>query len=90
MKSKIVLAALLFLSACAHPIQPVKTEWRVVKPDAIMYKCDVTKLPDPNTLTDVQVAQLINDLYANANVCKNNMEAIKKYLETAEKILESK
>jgi hypothetical protein len=90
MKSKILLAAALFLSACAHPIQPIKTEWKVVKPDAIMYQCNVTKLPDPSTLTDVQVAQLINDLYANISICKNNMVAIEKYLETAEKILQSK
>jgi hypothetical protein len=79
------------LAGCnGRAYQPIKTEYKVVKPDESMYVCNVSQLPDPSTLTDVQVAALINDLYANASICKNNMEAIHKYLDTAEKIFQSK
>jgi len=90
MRTKFLLPLILMLSACGGGFIPVRTEYRIVKPDQAMYRCETVVLPDPSTLTDVQVASLLNDLYANNRVCRNNMEAIQKFLETAEKILAQK
>jgi hypothetical protein len=95
MKSKMIVAlvGLAMLSACKTfnekpPI--IRTEYKVVTPDEAYYTCDKVMLPDPDTLTDARVAQLINDLVKANRVCHNNMNAIKKYLDEAKKTLESR
>lgn len=79
------------LSGCAtfghHANTPTKIEYRVVHPDAAYFTCDRVSLPNPDTLTDVQVSQLINDLVKANKTCANNMNAIKIYLDSAEQVL---
>ena len=94
MLSKKILGALLGLSLLAgcstDPQVVIKTEYRVVKPEQSYYQCDVVNLPNPETLTDIQIAALINDLVKANKVCKNSLDAIKQYIDSAEKILEEK
>jgi uncharacterized protein YcfL len=74
-------------ASTAH-IQPIKTEYKVVMPeDQYFQGCDIVKIPNPKTLTNQQVAQLINDLVKVNKVCHNNTVAIHNYLETAQKEL---
>jgi hypothetical protein len=95
MKNKLLIALLaLSLSACmgsGQHIQPIKTEYKVVMPEEKYFSgCDVVSLPDPSTLTDVQVAMLINDLVKTNRICHNNNQAIHDYLTKAKKELEAR
>jgi hypothetical protein len=93
MTSKILIAAAaaFMVTACGHkPLIPTRTELKVVRPDPAYFTCDKVQLPDPETLTDVQVAQLINDLVKANETCANNMNAIKQYLDAAEDVLEDR
>lgn len=84
-------AGALSLSACAHkPLPPTQTELVVARPDAAYFTCDKVTLPDPETLTDAQVALLVNDLVKANRICANNMNAIKQYLDAAEDVLEKR
>jgi hypothetical protein len=79
------------LAACS-PSNPqlIQTQLKVVKPAAAMYQCPVvTQFPDPKTLTDIQTARLILTLYQNNITCKNSIDAIKRFLDDAEKRIES-
>lgn len=86
----ILLAASLFLSGCNRQLTPVQTQYKVVEPEAAYYVCNKVPLPDPENLTDVQLAALVNELVKENRVCHNNMAAIKQFLENAKKILEEK
>jgi hypothetical protein len=94
MMNKFLIAlcgASITLSGCAHvPFTPTKTELKVVRPNEAYFTCDVVKLPDPDTLDDAAVAQLINDLVKANKVCSNNMNAIKQYLDAAQDVLEKR
>ena len=47
-------------------------------------------MSDHSTLTDAEVAQLINDLVKANKICANNMKAISQYLDAAEDVLEKR
>ena len=42
----------------------------VIKPSEALYKCDTTRLPDPKTLTDKQIAFYITELVRNNEECR--------------------
>ena len=91
--SKIVLigAMALSLSACfgrGEPLTPTRIEYRVARPEVAYFSCERVNLPNPDTMTDAQVAELINELVRANRTCANNMNAIKQYLDAAEQILE--
>lgn len=89
MRSKIwIIAASLALSACGTTgFIPVRTEYKLIKPDEKYLECDLTKtLPAADKLTDTQVANLINDLYSDNKICHNNMIALKQFYENADQI----
>ena len=92
-KIAIALASLAALSGCfgrdERP-QLIKTEYTVVMPDDAYFTCEKVNLPDPDTLKDTQVAQLINDLVKANRVCHNNSVAIKTYLDKAKTTLEER
>lgn len=97
MKTKLFLAVVgsFLLSGCSvfgshHPLTPTKIEYKVAIPEAEYFTCERVALPDPKTLTDSQVAQLINDLVKANKTCANNMNAIHQYLDAAQKILEER
>lgn len=93
---KILLASVLALglAGCAKPLPPqvlTKTEIQVLVPDRTMFYCkNVRKFPDPDTLTDVEVAKLLVELHSKNTECQKNMNAVYKYLDEAKKRTEKK
>lgn len=95
MKNKIVMACLLplTLAACfGSNDRPVltKTEYKLVEIDDKYFECEQVKLPNPETLTNIEIANLINDLVKANRLCGNNMKAIKLYQEAAKQIIEER
>lgn len=85
MKKLLIVPLVLGITACSSAPQTVRTEWKVVKPNAAMYECPILKRwPDPEKLTDVQVARTLVQLYKNNVKCKNSIVAIQKFLDKAE------
>jgi starvation-inducible outer membrane lipoprotein len=93
---RVILAATtaLFLSGCAKAPPPqfiTKTELQVVIPERTMFYCqNVRRWPNPDTLTDVQVAKLLVELHSKNTECQKNMNAVYKFLDEAKKKAEQK
>ena len=88
---KIILSFPFLLVACGDPDVQLVTKEKLVPvvPDDSMYVCPtVRSFPETKTLTDIQVARLIAQLHSNNMICKNSMEAIKKYVSQAKERLE--
>lgn len=84
-----ILAAML-LAGCQTTQSVVKTKLTVVMPDSALYNCPKIKnLPSVKGLTDVKIAKLILELYKNNVTCANSVEAIQKFLEEAQKTIDS-
>jgi hypothetical protein len=85
------LAALLVLAACSND-QPVVTSTRhvAVVPQEHMFECNIIEtFPEPTTLTDLQVARLILQLYENNRVCRNSINVLRTFLDSAKRSLEA-
>lgn len=92
MKKVIGISLLTIVLAACSPSDPqlIQTQYKLVKPANAMYQCPVvTQFPDPKTLTDIQVARLLLTLYQNNMTCKNSIDAIKRFLDDAEKRIET-
>ncbi len=77
----IALFFVLFLTACGSNQIITSSKNVVVKPEEALYNCPTVEvLPDSKTLTDLQVARLIVQLYQNNITCKNSIEAIREFL----------
>jgi uncharacterized protein YcfL len=62
----------------------------VVLPDEALYNCPLIKnFPDPDKLTDKQVAKLLITSYKNNAECKRSIDGIKKFLEDSKRTIES-
>jgi len=94
MKLLVAIIATLSLAGCATAPPPqfiTKTELQVVVPDRTMFYCqDVRRFPNPDTLTDVQVAKLLVELHEKNTECQKNMNAVYKFLDEAKKKTEKK
>ena len=94
MKIYIVSLFALALIGCAKAPPPqtlIKTEQIVVIPDRTLFNCpNVRKFPNPDTLTDVQVANLLITLHSNNTKCQKNINTIWKTLEENKKTIEQK
>lgn len=88
---KIVLVAPLLLAACAsEPVVVRSTQQIVVMPQESMFHCPtVATFPETRTLTDVQVARLIVQLYQNNTTCRNSMNSLRQFLENAKRTAEA-
>lgn len=84
---KVLSAALLGLmvSGCASVPQLItKEKLTVVEPDHSLYNCpNVSKYPNADTLTDVQVARLLLSYERSNAECRRNMKAIQSFIESA-------
>jgi hypothetical protein len=91
MKRLLILSVLL-LTACQHTaVSLIAPEYKVVKASDDLYKCpQVTKFPEPETLTDQQVGNLILKLQGNNIICKNSLDSLHKFYDDADKTLQSK
>ena len=78
---------------CAATPKPelITTKYKVVMPPQDFYNCPtISQFPNPDTLTDAQVGQLIVRLQTNNVKCKRSVDAIKTYLLNAKKTVEGK
>lgn len=79
----IALLAPFVLVGCQSTNQQVQIveKARVVIPPEELFKCpELKNYPNPATLTNREVAEIITTLVKNNQVCANNIEAIKRYL----------
>lgn len=94
MKKLIVILSALTLAGCATAPPPqviVKTEQVVIMPDKALFNCpNVRRFPDPDKLTDVQVAKLLVTLHQNNTNCQKNINSIYQFLDGAKRSAESK
>jgi starvation-inducible outer membrane lipoprotein len=94
MKILLALLTTLSLAGCASAPPPqfiTKTELQVVVPERTMFYCqNVRKFPNPETLTDVEVAKLLVSLHSKNTECQKNMNALYKFLDEAKKRTEKK
>ena len=94
MRTILISLIALSLGACGTimPAQTiVKTESVVVMPDRSLFTCpNVRRFPNPDTLTDVEVAKLLVTLHKNNTECQKNINSIWKFLEEAKTKHESK
>lgn len=85
-KLLLIAAAALMLAGCEtdQPTIITTSKYKIVIPPDAMYKCpNVNNLPDPDSLTDAQVAALISRLSQNNAVCRASINQIKVYLNKA-------
>jgi starvation-inducible outer membrane lipoprotein len=93
---KVLLAAIatVGLAGCVTSPPPqliTKTELQVVMPEKTMFYCqNVRRFPNPETLTDVEVAKLLVELHSKNTECQKNMNAVYKFLDEAKKNNEKK
>ena len=79
----VAVAALLALTACQTSQQPVVVTTKRVPIDVPvgLFNCPVLKsLPEAESLTERQVAQLIVTLHRNNLTCRNSVDAIRRYV----------
>lgn len=83
---KLVIVSFLLLAGCQSTIP---TKLMVITPPEQMYDCPIKKeWPNYQTLNDTDVAKTIVELYKNNARCKNSIDAIKKYLDSAKAQIE--
>lgn len=92
--TKIVLAlvATLVLSACGDPktVKVIVEKPVVFVPSDKLFQCPVvSEFPDPTTLTDEQVAELLVKLDTYNRKCYNSLQAVRKQLLAAKNKLET-
>lgn len=91
MKKLMFIIPVMVLAGCATTPQQalVRTEQVVIIPDNNLFNCpNVRRFPNPENLTDAQVAELLVTLHRNNTNCQRNINAIKKSLEEAKKTAE--
>ena len=88
---KFILVAPFLLVACAsEPVVVRSVQHQVIMPQESMFNCPtLASFPEPRTLTDVQVARLIVQLYQNNTTCRNSMTTLRQFLENAKRTAEA-
>jgi hypothetical protein len=82
----LALCAGLLLAGCQtdQPTVITTNKFRVVIPPDAMWRCpQVTNLPDPAKLTDLQVAKLLEQLSETNSICRASIQQVKIYLKGA-------
>ena len=93
---RVLIACIIALTVagCNKTLPPqvlTKTELHVVVPERNMFYCqNVRRFPNPETLTDVEVAKLLVELHSKNTECQKNMNAVYKFLSEAKKQTEIK
>lgn len=88
---KLVLLLPLLLTACQTSQVITSKEQIVVEVPSSYYNCPTdVYMPDPKKLTDIQVARILVTLHKNNTVCKNSINAIRKFLDEAKQTVETK
>jgi len=85
-----IFIILIFLVGCTNPQIITRQNHTVVIPQDSFFECNtIQSFPDHNSLTDLQVARLLVELYQNNMQCKNSIEAIRTFLHDAKRRLEN-
>jgi hypothetical protein len=88
MKYLVLIPLILSLGACAGNPTIISHENVAVSVDEKMYRCpQVDRLPNPDTLTDSQVAKLLVHLQVNNKICYNSINTLKIYMINAQNII---
>lgn len=90
-KLAFVVIPFLLLAGCnsQEPLT-VSTQPVVIMPDSRLFECPtVDRLPNPDTLTDADVARLLVQLQTYNVKCKKNIDAIREFLTNAKKTVEA-
>jgi hypothetical protein len=85
--NKIILVVFLglFLAACQSTGERTLVETVFITPPDSVVQCErYTNLPNPETLTNQEVSNLIIGLYTNLETCAINMDAIRDFIRRAE------
>ena len=87
MKKFVALSLAILVSGCATTEQVITREkLTVVAPDRSMYHCpSIESYPNPETLTDTDVAKLLVQAEKNNSECRRNMKSIQNFIEQAKK-----
>lgn len=87
MKKFVALSLAILVSGCATTEQVITREkLTVVTLDRSMYNCpSIGSYPNPETLTDSDVAKLLVQAEKNNSECRRNMKAIQNFIEQAKK-----
>lgn len=86
MKTYLLLLS-LFLAGCQSQNVIRTNQFLVVMPEESMFTCErFTNFPNTQTLTDIQVARMLLELYELNTVCKNSIDSIRTFLEEARRI----
>ena len=85
-----IIPAILLAGCATTPEQViVRTEQIVIIPNDSLFNCSsVRRFPNPENLTDAQVAELLIALHRNNTNCQRNINAIKTSLQEAKKTAE--
>lgn len=84
----LAIFALLALSGCGTTFL-TKEKPMVIMPDHTLFECPTTvSIPPAETLTDIQVAEIIIELKTNLEICANKNKSIEAFLTAAKKRLE--
>jgi hypothetical protein len=88
MKYLMLILSVIVLSACQSASRNLPAiDTVVITPPSTLYNCpQLGKLPDPETLTNQQVADVIEKLYRYNKICGINMNEIRKFVEKAKTI----
>lgn len=80
----------VLVAGCQTTAQPlVRQQFTVVTPSDSMYYCPTVRtFPNPDGLTDIQVARLIVQLHSNNLACKRSIDAIRQFLKEAQEQIE--
>lgn len=87
-----LLFLLVLLGSCtSKDVVLTETKPLVIKPPASMYDCPTIQTwPRVPGMTDKDVANLLVKLYKNNETCKHSLDAIRSYLDEAERQASSK
>jgi hypothetical protein len=78
------VALALMVGACGGTEDIIVHKPTVVVLDDDAYKCPVVKdLPDPATLTDIEVGDLLLKLHMSNLICAKSMEDVRQYYKNA-------
>jgi uncharacterized lipoprotein YajG len=91
MKKLMFIIPAILLAGCATAPEQVivRTEQIVIIPNDSLFNCSsVRRFPNPENLTDTQVAELLIALHRNNTNCQRNINAIKMSLQEAKKTAE--
>ena len=85
MKKVVAIVLAAGLAGCSSASQLItKDKLIVIEPDKSLYNCPVVpKYPNPDTLTDIEVAKLLVLMERNNSDCRRNMKAIQTFIEQA-------